>query len=111
MRNTYLLFFLLAMGPITYANTSRVAHPLQQPAGDTTYRIIHSAENTYGYEILIKKTLFIHQPCIPGMPGNKGFVRKSSAEKVARLVIKKIQKGIVPPTVTIKELDSMKINF
>jgi len=110
-RRTYPLVFLIAISLVAHANTFRIAWSLQQPGADTTYRIIHTAENRYGYEILIKKSLFIHQPSIPGLAGNKGFMRKSDAEKVAMLVIKKIQKGILPPTITTKELDSMKINF
>jgi len=110
MRNASLLF-LVATSLAAHAHTSPITRPWQQPGSDTTYRIIHSLENTYGYEILIKKRLFIHQPCIPGLPGNKGFARKSDAKKTARLVINKIQKGIVPPSITTKELDSMKINF
>jgi len=45
------------------------------------------------------------------MPGKKGFQRKADAEKVAKLVIKKIQKGMMPPTVEKKELDSLSIKF
>lgn len=78
---------------------------------DTVYRIIPGADNTYGYDILVKNRLLIHQPHIPGRPGNKGFVNKSEAEKVAGLVIKKMQMGIMPPTIEKRELDSLKIKY
>ena len=51
----------------------------------------------------------IHQPSIPGMPGNDGFKTKADAEKVAQLVIKKIKKGEMPPTVTVEEMKKMKV--
>jgi len=86
-------------------------YTIQLSTGDTTYRIIPAEGNTYGYEILVKNKLLIHQPNIPGMPGKKGFQRKADAEKVAKLVIKKIQKGMMPPTVEKKELDSLSIKF
>jgi hypothetical protein len=99
----------------TYANSSPPlkAFFMQVSAGDTTYtyRIIPSEGNTYGYDISINNKLLIHQPNIPGMEGNKGFEKKSDAEKVARLVIKKIQKGIMPPTVEKKELDSLNAKY
>jgi hypothetical protein len=78
---------------------------------DTTYRILPAPENTYGYEVLIENKVFIYQPNIPGKAGIKGFKKKTDAEKVARLVIKKLSQGIMPPTVEEKELIELKINF
>jgi len=43
------------------------------------------------------------------MPGNNGFRTKEQAERTAKFVISKIQKNIMPPTVTIQELDSLKV--
>ena len=43
------------------------------------------------------------------MPGNEGFKTKADAEKVAQLVIDKIRKGEMPPTVTIKEMKKLKV--
>jgi len=94
-----------------HAFLSLKAFFMQVSQGDTTYRIIPSEGHTYGYDISINNKLLIHQPNIPGMEGNKGFEKKSDAEKVARLVIKKIQKGIMPPTVEKKELDSLRIKL
>src|SRR5215204_3475348 len=57
---------------------------------DTTYRIISSIDNTYGYEILINGKSFIRQKNIPGLPGSNGFKGKQDAEKTAQLVLKKL---------------------
>ena len=78
---------------------------------DTTYRIIPSESNTYGYEIWLNNKLLIRQLNIPGLPGNKGFSTHSAAAKTEKLVIQKLQLGIMPPTITTKELDSMKIQL
>ena len=83
----------------------------QRPPGDTTFRIIPSEGNTYGYDILVKNKILIHQPNIPGRPGNKGFAVKGDAEKVARMIIKKLQQGIMPPATSTKELDSLKVKY
>ena len=79
--------------------------------GDTTYHIILSAGNSFGYEIRIQNKVIIRQQSIPGAPGIKGFDKKEDAEKVAALVIIKLQRGIMPPTIEKKELDSLKVKY
>jgi len=74
-----------------------------------TYTIIPVTTKTWGYDIYMEKRLFIHQPSTPGLPGNEGFKTKSDAEKVARLVIDKIKKGEMPPSVTIEEMKKLKV--
>ena len=50
----------------------------------------------------------IRQASVPAMPGNEGFKTKAGAKKVAQLVIKKIQKGEMLPTVEIEEMKKIK---
>jgi len=73
------------------------------------YKIVNSENGTFGYDILIEGRTTIHQPSIPGMSGNNGFRTKEQAERTAKFVISKIQKNIMPPTITIQELDSLKV--
>ncbi len=75
------------------------------------YQVINALENSFGYDIFDHNRLMIHQPSIPGLPGNKGFTKKAAAEKVARLVIDKISRNIMPPTITQKEMDSLHIKL
>ena len=87
----------------------------QYPAGDAgksagySYVIIPSVNKTWGYDILRDKKLFIHQPAIPGQPGNEGFKTKVSADTVAKVVIGKIKKGEMPPSVTMEELKKLNV--
>jgi hypothetical protein len=74
-----------------------------------SFAIIPAASSTWCYDIYEEGRLLIHQPSIPALPGNVGFSTKEDAEKVARLVIEKIIKGEMPPTMTIEELDSLKV--
>jgi hypothetical protein len=76
-----------------------------------SYKIIPAEQNSFGYDIFDANRKLIHQPSIPGLPGNKGFNKKDDAEKCARLVIHKINLNIMPPTVTKKELDSLQIKY
>ncbi len=63
----------------------------------------------FGYDIYRNNTLYIHQPGIPALPGNKGFSTMANAQKTAKLVIRKIQNNILPPSVSMQELDSLGV--
>ena len=110
-------FYLLACVFVVYGDpevstTVREAavHDPANPS-DTTYRIIPSGRNSFGYEIWIGSKKVILQKSIPGLPGKTGFINTSDASKTAGLVIRKLQQGLMPPTITKKELDSMKIRL
>lgn len=72
-------------------------------------KIIPSANKTFGYDILVNGKLLVHQSSIPALPGNDGFRTKEQAQKVADFVVKKIRNNEMPPTVTIKDLNSMNV--
>ena len=92
-------------------NPTKHSNILIYSYSDTTYRIIPSIDNTFGYEILINGKAFIRQKNIPGLAGLTGFKRKEDAEKAAQLVLKKISAGIMPPSIDKHELDSMKVKY
>lgn len=73
-----------------------------------TYKIIPAPNNTFGYDVYANGKLMIHQKSIPALPGNNGFKTKAAAEKVAQLVIQKIKKGEMPPTISIEEMKKLK---
>jgi hypothetical protein len=72
-------------------------------------KVISAANNTYGYDIFLYGRLFVHQPNIPGLPGNNGFPTKEGAQKVAEFVAKKIRNNEIPPTVTIDDLNHIGV--
>lgn len=65
----------------------------------------------WGYDIYIDNKRMIRQPHIPAVPGKITFPDKISAESVANLVIYKLKNNIMPPSVTIEELDSLGIEY
>jgi len=73
------------------------------------YVIIDAPHDKYGYDIYNDNHKLIHQPSIPGLPGNDGFKTKADALKVAQLVCDKLKKGEMPPSVSIKELKQLKV--
>lgn len=76
---------------------------------EITIKIIPSVKKTFGYDILLYKIMLVHQPNIPGLPGNEGFTTKERARKVAEFVVKKIRNNEIPPTVTVEELNNMGV--
>jgi hypothetical protein len=73
------------------------------------YKLTYSANNTYGYDIYRNGKCIIKQSTIPGIPGEEGFKNKEQAEKVAKMVIEKIKKGIMPPSINNEELKALNI--
>jgi hypothetical protein len=60
----------------------------------------------WGYDILKKEKVYIHQPFIPAIKGQYPFRDKRSAKKTGRLVIRKI-KNHKSPAVTKAEIKSI----
>jgi hypothetical protein len=77
---------------------------------DTTYNIF-SLQKGYGFNILIDKKILIHQPFIPSLQGNRGFATKTDAARTAKLMLYKLKKFGMPPTISTAELDSLHIHL
>ncbi len=65
----------------------------------------------YGYLIKLDGRMYVHQPNIPAVAGNKGFESEDDARKVAQLMEAKIKGRVMPPSVTTDELDSLGIKY
>ncbi len=76
----------------------------ESPRQEITYEIIAAPENTFGYKIFMDRKAVINQPHIPGVPGVTGFKSKEDAIKVAEIVIGKMNRGEMPPTISPDEL-------
>ena len=68
-----------------------------------------NSDETWGYQILKEGKLYINKPTIPAVQGNKGFKSEEAASKTAEFVILKLELGVMPPSVTIQELDSLNV--
>jgi len=78
-------------------------------SAEITIKIIPSVRKTFGYDILLYGKQLVHQPNIPGLPGNEGFTTKKRARIVAEFVVKKIRRNEMPPTVEIEDLNNMGV--
>jgi len=74
-------------------------------------RIFQTDIEQFGYEISKDSVLIIRQAFIPGINGNHGFYSRDDAEKGSKLTIEKLNRGTGPPSITVAELDSLKIRL
>ena len=110
-------FFLLAENVAKTADPPKDASPQNTvqvkpnpyPGADISVKVIPSVNKTYGYDILLYQRPFVHQPNIPGFPGNEGFTTEERARTVAEFVVKKIRNSEMPPTVSIEDLNKMGV--
>jgi len=72
---------------------------------------LYKSGDGWGYDILKKDNVYIHQPFIPAVEGEVPFPDRKSAKKTGRLVIKKIRNK-ESPAVTKEEIQSIvkKVN-
>lgn len=81
----------------------------EKKTGNLEVKIIKQ-NSGYGYQILKKHKILINQPFIPAIQGEKTFKNETDAQKTADLVVSKIHRYSLP-RISIRELDSMKIEY
>lgn len=92
--------------------------PTTKPNDNLTFRVfrndkLKSQESIggFGYDIMMNGRLYLHQPMIPAVQGLKTFNSEKDAKKMAEFVLAKIKNNIMPPTVSISEIDSLGIKY
>lgn len=112
----YLALFAVLTLAITGCKSSEkkevdpVEQTLPEPViSNYTVETFQREDNTWGYRILENGKMIINQPHIPAVQGNQGFGTKEKAEMTGNLMVSKIQKGMMPPTLTRSELDSLGV--
>ena len=110
------VFFIVVCLPVPSlsADESAVKNDVNQPKNPyanakISIKIIPAINKTFGYDIFLYGRPLVHQPHIPGIPGNEGFTTRKRAQKVAEFVVKKIRRNEMPPTVTIEDLNKMDV--
>ena len=109
-----MLFILIGLPGISLSADKPISQEAKQQENpyakaEIAIQIIHSANHTFGYDILLYKRPLVHQPNIPGLPGNEGFTTKERAQTVTEFVVKKIRSNEMPPTVTMEDLNTMGV--
>ena len=74
-------------------------------------KITDSEYTGFGFEILQGTNPLIIQPHIPAIQGIKGFESKEQAAIIGNYMIYKVNNGIMPPSISVQDLDSLKIIY
>lgn len=79
---------------------------------DRGYRleVVKLESGNWSYEIVFDQKVYIRQWFVPGVFGNKVFASKSDAERIGKVVLKKLNKGEIP-IVTKKDLKDNRISY
>ena len=80
-------------------------------AESLSLKITGSKHDGFGFEILQGTNPLIIQPHIPAVQGIKGFETKEQASIIGNYMIYKINNGIMPPSISVQDLDSLKIIY
>lgn len=81
------------------------------PSRPTYQLYLFRTPTGWGYDVLSHADTLIHQPVIPGVAGERGFVDETQARRVGERVINKLQQGKGLPTITPDELREMRISL
>lgn len=94
------------------APASKPAAAAEQPAPETRYDCkTIDVDGGYGYDIYVDGNLFVHQTHIPAVPGVHPFATESDAWRAGSFAVEKMKQGIVPPTISVEELQSIGITL
>lgn len=88
---------LLILGCFTGGFTSDLGQRMDHTGMVKVEYQLYPVGSGWGFDILIDKKKIIHQDRIPAVNGRRPFASKEDAEKVGRLMIDKLEKGIFPP--------------
>lgn len=83
--------------------------PQGEGTGEWTYKVVMNSEKNWGYQLFQNGKMIINQTTIPSVQGMAGFDSQEKADRTAKHIISKLEKGVFPPTVDKKELDSLKV--
>ncbi|HEV3324140.1 MAG TPA: DUF4907 domain-containing protein [Puia sp.] len=112
MTNHLLSCLIPAATAVILLLPSCAGHP-SPAAADTSYvvKICDVDNGGFGYVIWQGDRQVINQPHIPAIQHNLAFRSRKEAEITALLVKQKLQAHQFPPTITIRELDSLQIHY
>lgn len=104
----YLLHFLLLC---CLGCSEKKSENGRQRAKAFQLEVFQADHHSYGFEIRKDQELVIRQESIPGSKRKEGFRSPKDARKVGELMIRKLDQGHFPPSVSQRELDSLQIRY
>ncbi|MFN0189155.1 MAG: DUF4907 domain-containing protein [Bacteroidia bacterium] len=95
---------------------SKIPDTIPTTDSTTSHFSMHTFKNAdglegYGFDIYQEGKMMIHQNSIPAIQGNKGFNTEEDAKAVGALMLYRISNGIMPPSISIEDLDSLGVKY
>lgn len=85
---------------------------IKKPENSSSFHLeVYKSDGGWGYKIFKEGKLLIDQPHIPAINGLKTFSTEKDAEKSGSLMMNKLEKNIMPPSISKRELDSLRIKY
>lgn len=109
---------LIILGVLVLAGVGYVVFTTVVPKEEETVNPYENSEITvntfeeetgWGYDVLVDGNVYVHQPNIPAVGGNKGFKTEADARATGNLAVEKIRDGIIPPTISVEELKEIRV--
>ncbi|HEU4717018.1 MAG TPA: DUF4907 domain-containing protein [Bacteroidia bacterium] len=93
------------------ATTDTARHDAPVHVEAKTFAVTDSmgAQAGWGYDLYVNGKKTIHQPIIPGVPGNNAFPSEEQARKTGEYAASKMERSGTFPSLSVKELDSLGI--
>ena len=92
------------------SDTSAIAKKIAEKIDTSNTVKVFKSEaplNGFGYDIIHNGSVYVHQPHIPAIPGQRDFETEQQALAVGNLMAEKIRKNTMPPSVTVEELKKL----
>jgi hypothetical protein len=95
---------------------TRPEGPVNGPVKEVTVKAFEVKDASdkssgWGYDLFVNGKAAIHQPHFPGVPGTKAFKTEAQALKCGNLAAHKLKSSGNFPTIEVKELDSLGIDY
>ncbi len=103
------LFTIALLALFFSCGTEKPKEPNPYENAKIEVKTFKSDSTGWGYDVCLYGSVYVHQPQVPAVNGNKTFATEEDAKKTGELVAHKIRNNIMPPALTIKELDSLGV--
>ncbi len=103
----FMIIFLLSCGSEQSQKTTD-QQTVSEGLDTITTRVI-PIEDGWGYEVLINNKVYVNQTIIPAISGKYAFGEYQDARKTAAFVVQQMMQNVIPPTVSVEELDSLGV--
>ena len=112
----YVFLIALGLSVVSCSDTETTEEPVvesknnqeqEAPKSKYSYRVFHTPETGWGYQVFRGSKIIINQAHVPAVPGVKGFETRQQAEIAVKYIMEFVEAGNERPSVNPEDLDSI----